>query len=128
MAVEARPCVACRGRNVAAIVRSLEVLVIDSDRLRIAILEKLTHVIDPETGVDVVRMRLVEDLVVDAAGRVSYKFRPSSVLCPLAVTLAFAIYKAVESVEGVQEQDLEVVGYVQAEELTALIRDAANSS
>ncbi len=112
----------------AAIVRSLEVLVIDSDRLRIAILEKLTHVIDPETGVDVVRMRLVEDLVVDATGRVSYKFRPSSVLCPLAVTLAFAIYKAVESVEGVQEQDLEVVGYVQAEELTALIRDAANSS
>lgn len=101
---------------------------IDSDRLRIAILEKLTHVIDPETGVDVVRMRLVEDLVVDATGRVSYKFRPSSVLCPLAVTLAFAIYKAVESVEGVQEQDLEVVGYVQAEELTALIRDAANSS
>ena len=33
--------------------------------LREAILAKLGEVIDPETGVDVMRMRLIEDLQVD---------------------------------------------------------------
>ncbi|NMC00952.1 MAG: DUF59 domain-containing protein, partial [Chloroflexi bacterium] len=53
--------------------------------LREQILLKLVEVIDPETGVDVLRMQLVEDLEVDElTGRVSYSFRPSSPLCPLA--------------------------------------------
>ncbi len=38
-----------------------------------AILERLSKVIDPETGVDVVRMRLIEDLQADQEGHVSYK-------------------------------------------------------
>jgi metal-sulfur cluster biosynthetic enzyme len=95
-----------------------------TDSLRAAILDQLSRVIDPETGVDVVRMRLVEDLAVDDAGRASFKFRPSSALCPLAVPLAQAIQMAVEQVDGVTGVDMQVVGYVQADELTALIREA----
>jgi metal-sulfur cluster biosynthetic enzyme len=95
----------------------------DTDKLREAILEKLSTVIDPETGVDVVRMRLIEDLQVAKDGRVQYKFRPSSPLCPIAIPLAVAIENAVASVPGVNGQDLEVVGYIQSEELTALLRD-----
>lgn len=94
------------------------------DRLRAAILDRLSQVIDPETGVDVVRMRLIEDLAVDDRGRVSYRFRPSSALCPLAVPLSLEIQRAVAGVEGVQQQDMQVVGYIQAEELTSLIREA----
>jgi metal-sulfur cluster biosynthetic enzyme len=90
--------------------------------LRLAILKRLMSVIDPETGVDVVRMRLVEDLTVDDEGRVSYKFRPSSFLCPLAVPLSLEIQNAVAEVEGVTDQSMEIVGYIQADELTALIR------
>ena len=93
-------------------------------QLRLAILQRLMAVIDPETGVDVVRMRLIEDLTVDEQGRVSYKFRPSSPLCPIAVPLSLEIQEAVAEVEGVIEQDMEIVGYIQAEELTALIRQA----
>jgi len=96
----------------------------DAGQLRAAILDRLSRVIDPETGVDVVRMRLIEDLSVNGAGRASYKFRPSSALCPLAVPLAQAIQAAVEEVDGVTGQEIEIVGYVQAEELTALIREA----
>ena len=91
-------------------------------QLRLAILKRLMSVIDPETGADVVRMRLIEDLTVDAAGRVSYKFRPSSFLCPLAVPLSVEIQRAVAEVEGVTDQNMEIVGYIQADELTALIR------
>lgn len=92
--------------------------------LRQAILDRLSSVIDPETGVDVVRMRLIEDLTVDEQGRVSYKFRPSSPLCPIAVPLSLMIRAAVAEVPGVMDQDMEIVGYLQAEELTQLIKQA----
>lgn len=91
-----------------------------------AILEQLRHVIDPETGADVVRMRLIEELKVDAeTGKVSYKFHPSSPLCPLAVSLALSMRQAVAAVPGVTEQEIEVVGYVRSDELNALLREQA---
>ena len=97
----------------------------DRDALRQAILTRLSNVIDPETGADVVRMRLIEDLVVGEGGVVRYRFRPSSPLCPLAVPLALSIREAVGQVEGVTRQEIEVVGYVRAAELNAIIRGVA---
>jgi metal-sulfur cluster biosynthetic enzyme len=96
----------------------------DPVQLHQAILRRLSSVIDPETGVDVIRMRLIEDLTVDEHGRVSYKFRPSSPLCPIAVPLSLEIQDAIAHLDGVTGQDLEIVGYIQAEESTALIREA----
>ncbi len=91
-----------------------------------AVREQLQQVIDPETGVDVMRMRLIEDLDVDGeTGRVSFRFRPSSPLCPLAVHLALSIRDAVARVPGVTEQTIEVVGYVGAGELNALLRESS---
>ena len=91
-----------------------------------AIVERLRGVIDPETGVDVVRMRLIEGLQEDAeTGRVRYRFRPSSPLCPLAVHLALAIRDAVAGVAGVVEQEIEVVGYVGADGLNTLLKAPA---
>jgi len=97
---------------------------INSEELRNAILEKLSSVIDPETGVDVVRMRLIEDLVTDESGRVSYTFRPSSVFCPIAVPLADAIRRVVDQVPGVTSQEGKVVGFALADELTAWLKQA----
>jgi metal-sulfur cluster biosynthetic enzyme len=99
----------------------------DKDALREAILCRLSKVIDPETAVDVVRMRLVEDLTVDDKGQVRYVFRPSSPLCPLAVPLALAIREAVAGVGGVTRQSMKVVGYVKADELNALLEQAADT-
>jgi metal-sulfur cluster biosynthetic enzyme len=97
----------------------------DPETIRQAILERLSRVIDPETGVDVVRMRLVEDLAVNEDGCVTYKFRPSSPLCPIAIPLSLSINMAIDEVDGVTRQDMEIVGYIQAEELTALFRQWA---
>jgi metal-sulfur cluster biosynthetic enzyme len=92
--------------------------------LKEAVLERLQQVIDPETGVDVVRMRLIEELDVDGeTGRVHYRFRPSSPLCPLAVHLAIGIRDAVAGVPGVTEQEIDVVGYVGADELNDLLKE-----
>ncbi|MGD2148810.1 MAG: iron-sulfur cluster assembly protein [Anaerolineae bacterium] len=97
-------------------------LAVDRDRLREAVLTRLSTVIDPETEVDVVRMRLIEDLAVDEDGVVSYRFRPSSPFCPLAVPLALSIRQAVSEIGGVAGQRIEVVGYVRADELNTILR------
>lgn len=93
------------------------------EQIYAAIVERLSRVIDPETGVDVIRMRLIEDLHVDEDGFVSYKFRPSSPLCPIAVPLSVEIQQAVSEVPDVTGQDLEVVGYLLTEELNAILRE-----
>ena len=86
-----------------------------------AIINRLENVIDPETNVDVVRMRLVENICVDEDGRVSYIFRPSSPICPIAVFLAIQIKKAVSEVQGITSQNIKIEGYLAAEELTQII-------
>jgi metal-sulfur cluster biosynthetic enzyme len=97
---------------------------VQSIELKHNVTERLRQVIDPETGVDVLRMRLVEDLEVDSeTGRVCYTFRPSSPLCPLAVHLALGMRQAVAAVPGVREQEIKVVGYVGADELNALLKE-----
>ena len=89
--------------------------------LQQAIIQRLMSVIDPETNIDVVRMRLVQDLAVDADGKVTYIFRPSSPLCPIAVPLALAILRAIAEVEGVTGQHITVKDYVGADELNEII-------
>ena len=93
----------------------------DPEELRMAILERLSTVIDPETGADVVRMKLIENLIVDASGQVSYTIRPSSHLCPVAVFLAVQVKMVVAGVPGVTVQKITVTNYVEAEKLTELI-------
>lgn len=97
----------------------------DSDVIQDAILDRLSAVIDPGTGVDVVRMRLIEGLVVDEEGVAHYAFRPSSPLCPQAVTLVLSIREAVAGVEGVTGQEIKVVGYVGAADLNDMLRGLA---
>ncbi len=94
-----------------------------ADELMEKIQERLSTVIDPETGADVLRMRLVEDLIADDKGRVRYTFRPSSPLCPIAVSLVKQIKLAVADVPGVSMQSITVTGYVASEELTQLINE-----
>ena len=96
----------------------------DSMKLRQSILERLSKVIDPETGVDVVRMRLIEELTVDDAGVVKYIFRPSSPLCQIAIPLSIAIRETVDEVDGVTEQQVEIVGFALGEELLKWLNQA----
>ena len=89
--------------------------------LEIAIIERLKTVMDPDTNTDVVRMRLVENLLADALGKVRSTFRPSSFVCPIAVMLAVNIKIAVADVPGVISQEIAVEGYLMANDLGKLI-------
>lgn len=87
------------------------------------IMQKLTKVIDPETGVDVVKMKLIQDLQVDDDLKVRYKFRPSSPLCPLAAPLALEIIQTIRAVQEINGQSITVVDYIQADELNKTLKD-----
>jgi metal-sulfur cluster biosynthetic enzyme len=98
---------------------------IENAALRRSIEQALRQVIDPETNADVMRMRLVEELVVEEDGSVRYTFRPSSPFCPIAVYLAAQVKGAVAQVPGVTGQRITVEGYVAAEELAKLLNQEA---
>ena len=83
--------------------------------------ERLTQVIDPETNMDVVRMKLVRDLKVKERGEVELTFRPSSVMCPLGFQLAITIKEAVQAVRGVRNVRVEVEHFVHAEQLKQIL-------
>lgn len=95
---------------------------VQSNELLKAIGEKLMTVIDPETNTDVIRMRLVQNIVVDEAGKVTYTFRPSSPLCPIAVPLALGIIQAISEVPGVCGQNITVIDYIQADQLNEILK------
>ena len=83
--------------------------------------ERLRQVIDPETGMDVIRMKLVRDVKVGQKGDVELTFRPSSVLCPLGFQLGINIKEAVLQVQGVKSVQVHVDGYIHAEQLKKIL-------
>ena len=85
--------------------------------------EKLRQVIDPETGMDVMRMRLVRDLKVNEEGRVELTFRPTSVLCPLGFQLGINIKEAIQSVPGVKNVQVHVDGFIHADQLRKILAE-----
>lgn len=84
--------------------------------------ERLSEVIDPETGLDVGRMDLVHDLRVEG-GRVTLVFRPTSPVCPMAFKLAADIRDAIRSVPGVSRVTIKVENFRRAAELESLLED-----
>jgi metal-sulfur cluster biosynthetic enzyme len=93
----------------------------DNETLHKKVVEALKQVIDPETGADVMRMRLVLNLKIHTDGTAEYIFRPSSPLCPIALTLVMQIIEAVKSVEGITNQTVTVVDYTGVDELNAIL-------
>ena len=95
---------------------------VDTASMEEEIVKRLRSVIVPETSVDVVHMRLVEDLSVDSESRVAYTFIPSPPLCPNAVYLVKQIKHAEAGVPGVSSQHITIEGHFAADEMTELIK------
>ncbi|MGB6281906.1 MAG: iron-sulfur cluster assembly protein [Syntrophobacteria bacterium] len=85
--------------------------------------KSLARVVDPEMGMDVMRMRLVRDLKVDQHGDVELTFRPSSVLCPLGFQLGINIKEAVLDVPGVKSVQIHVDGFIHGEQLKKILEE-----
>jgi metal-sulfur cluster biosynthetic enzyme len=81
----------------------------------------LAEIIDPETGLNIMRMDLIRDLQVTASGCVSLVFRPSSPVCPMAYSLANAIKKRLETLDRVISVTIRVENFERAAHLESLL-------
>ncbi len=85
--------------------------------------QRLKTVIDPETGMDVVEMDLVQNVSASEDGEVKLKFRPSSFVCPLALDLAQEIRHSLREIEGVKSVHVEVTDCLWADDINKAIRE-----
>jgi len=82
----------------------------------------LAEVIDPETGLSIMRMDLIHNIEATPEGFVSLVFRPSSPFCPMSYALANSIKKTVEAVRGVTSIEIRVENFGRAAHLESLLR------
>lgn len=85
----------------------------------------LGNIVDPETGLSIMRMDLIHQLRVSADGVVSLVFRPSSPVCPMAYSLANTIKKNLEATEGVSSVRIAVQNFHRADHLESLLNLSA---
>jgi len=83
----------------------------------------LYNVIDPETGLSIMRMDLIRQLQVSDAGRVSLVFRPSSPVCPMAYALASSIKSKIRDLDWVASVSIKVENFNRSEHLEGLLND-----
>lgn len=83
--------------------------------------ESLSQVIHAETGMDVIRMKVVRDLKVHKDGKVELRFRPYSMRCSNGFRQGIKIKKAVKSVPGVNGVLVKVDGHICAERIEKLL-------
>jgi metal-sulfur cluster biosynthetic enzyme len=82
----------------------------------------LQEVMDPGTNLDVWNMRLIKDLDVDEKkGIINLTFKPSSPNCPLAFKLGLDIKKKLKEVNGVNEVNIEVEGFINSKQLKEVL-------
>ena len=109
-----------------ALPNSLSPLDGEAAKIRAEIQEALRGIIDPGTGLDVVRMGLVKNTRLEREGT-GYKailtFRPSSPVCSMAFKLAWDMKQCAQAVRDIETVDIKVEGYNRAAELEAILRE-----
>jgi metal-sulfur cluster biosynthetic enzyme len=83
--------------------------------------QRLRDVIDPETGLSIMRMDLIHGLQVDDDGYVNLVFRPSSPVCPMAYTLANSIKCKIQDLDWVTSISIKVENFTRSEHLEGLL-------
>jgi len=73
------------------------------------VIKALKKVIDPETGIDVVTMKMIKSAKTDSKGNLKIKFQPTTPFCPMIGYLTEQIEQAAKSVTGIKKVEVEVV-------------------
>lgn len=89
--------------------------------LRKEVERALSEVIDPETGLSIMRMDLIHRVEVGNGGSVSLVFRPSSPVCPMAYSLGNSIKSKIRNLNGVRSVSIKVENFYRSEHLEELL-------
>jgi metal-sulfur cluster biosynthetic enzyme len=82
----------------------------------------LESIMDPETGLSIMRMDIIHDIQVTPEGDIGLVFRPSSPVCPMAYSLAVSIKKSLMALKGVNSVTIRVENFEKAAHLEGLLR------
>jgi metal-sulfur cluster biosynthetic enzyme len=90
------------------------------------VMRALTEVIDPETGLNIIRMDLIHGTKVTTDGcvLVSVLFP----ICPMAYSLANSIKKRLETIHGVTSVNIRVENFERAAHLESLLQSTVSST
>lgn len=92
------------------------------------VVKELSQVVDPEVGVPITEMDLVDDIGIDeGTGVVSVGFHLTAPFCPpmFALEIAQDIKKRVSALEGVKEVKVNMTGHFMAEEINRRVNTSA---
>jgi metal-sulfur cluster biosynthetic enzyme len=98
----------------------------EAANVREEIQEGLRGIIDPGTGLDVLRMGLVKNTQLEREGagyKATLTFRPSSPVCPMAFKLAWDMKQCAQAVHDIETVEIKVEGYNRADELEAILKE-----
>ena len=98
----------------------------EAAKVREEIQKGLRGIIDPGTGLDVLRMGLVKNTQLERAGagyKATLTFRPSSPVCPMAFKLAWDMKQCAQAVHDIETVEIKVEGYNRADELEAILKE-----
>lgn len=83
------------------------------------IVKELAQVVDPEVGVPITEMDLVDEITIGADGIVSIGFHLTAPFCPpmFALEIAQDIKRRVSALDGVKDVKITMSGHFMAEEI-----------
>ncbi len=95
-----------------------------------AIVKELAQVVDPEVGVSITEMDLVDDVTISPEGVVSIGFHLTAPFCPpmFALEIAQDIKKRVSALEGVKDVKITMTGHFMAEEINRRVNTAPTAN
>jgi metal-sulfur cluster biosynthetic enzyme len=91
------------------------------------IVRELQQVVDPEVGVPITEMDLVDEIAISAEGVVSVGFHLTAPFCPpmFALEIAQDIKRRVGALDGVKDVKISMTGHFMAEEINRRVNTPA---
>ena len=87
------------------------------------IMKELEKVLDPEVGIPITEMQLVDDVKVDEKGNVHVDFHGSIPFCPMAAQIGISIRDQVKAMNGVASVKVEINNHANTEEINKKINE-----
>jgi metal-sulfur cluster biosynthetic enzyme len=96
---------------------------------KIDVVKQLQDVVDPEIGVSIVELDLVDEIVI-SGGEVGVAFHFTAPFCPpmFAMEMAEDIKRRVSSIPGVTQVKLTMSGHFMADEISKKVNGPASAS
>jgi metal-sulfur cluster biosynthetic enzyme len=86
--------------------------------------KRVREIVDPETGMTLGDMELIQKVEEKEKGSLSIEFIPTSPFCPIALKFAMDIKKTASEVPGVKKVSVYVRGHTMEEQINKMVNQS----